>query len=152
MSDPSGIGGIAYTNRSLENFNNIIPGNSKTPHDIIPKIDSTGDLKKIKGIDVIITSIRNLLLTSKGTYVFDPEFGVGLHRFIFEMFDERTKEKISAEINAAVKRYERRAKITTNVRRLSGGKKGFRIDMSITYEGENRSVSLNFDESLLRDE
>jgi len=149
MSDSSYY--YSNTGRTLENFVETIPGSIRTPYDVLPKVDSTGDLKKIKGIDVIVTSVRNLLLTSKGSYVFDPEFGVGIHRYIFELFDDRTKDNITNDINVAIRRYERRAKITTNVRKMKGGKKGFKVDLDIKYEGENRSISINYDESLLKD-
>lgn len=136
---------------TLEKFRDTIPGNSKTPTDIVPLMDPSGDLKKITGIDVIVTGIRNLLLTSKGSYVFDPEYGVGIHRYIFDLFDERTEELIKSEITGALRRYEGRASVKPVIRKLSGGRKGFKIDLEIKYRGENRSISLSFDESLLRD-
>jgi len=42
--------------------------------DIYPMIDETGDWKVISNKDVIVNSIKNLLLTPLGRYPFDPTF------------------------------------------------------------------------------
>lgn len=135
---------------SLEGFRNLIPGNHRRVEDVAPSLEAHGDLKKLVGIDAIINSIRNILLTSKETYVFDPEYGLGLHQFIFEPFDDRTKEKIKTEVKKAVRRYEGRAKIGVIVRPLTN-RKGFRLDLNVKFRGDNRRLSLTFDETLLRD-
>ena len=49
------------------------------------------------------TNLRNLLLTAKGERIMQPEFGTGLHSFLFEQmddsFEERLKETITNSVN-----------------------------------------------------
>jgi len=134
---------------NLERFRKKIPGKKNIPRDINSKIAPSGDLEELEGIDVIINSVRRLLIISDRTYLFDPNIGVGLHRYIFEQADDRSNEQLERTIRIALKRYEDRAKFTVSVTQLSN-MKGFRIDVSIKYEGEEKIVSQIFDESLLR--
>lgn len=137
------------TNNSLEKFKKLIPGKKNVPRDIDSKLSPKGDFEELEGIDVIIKGITTILLTSKGTYVFDPEFGLGLHRYIFEPADEVTKNSIENEVRDALKRYEGRVQTNFRVVFLNN-KKGFRLDLSIKYQGSYKKVHITFDESLLR--
>lgn len=137
------------TNNSLERFNKLIPGKKNVPQDIDSKFTPSGDFVLLEGIDVIIKGLCNMLLTSAESYVFDPVYGVGIHKYIFEPADEITKNAIENDVNDAVRRYESRASVTTNIAFLSN-RKGFRIDMSIKYRGAQKKVHLIIDESFLR--
>ena len=136
-------------NNYLEKFKKIVPGNKNLPVDIDCRIGPSGDLKRLTGIDVIVSGIIRILLTSQGTYLFDPQFGLGLHRYIFEPKDEITREKIQSDVQSSLRRYEGRAKIKTNVRFLKNIK-GFAVDVTVDYDGQNKKLSINVDESLLR--
>jgi len=50
-------------------------------------------------------NLKCLLLTAPGEKVMDPEFGVGLRRFLFEQKDLRLDSRITAAINDQVGRY-----------------------------------------------
>lgn len=136
-------------NNYLEKFRKRIPGKKDLPEDIDSQIVASGDLKHLTGIDAIVAGIVRILLTSQGTYVFDPVFGLGLHKYIFEPKDDITREKVQSEVQQALRRYEDRAKITTNVRHLKNVK-GFAVDITISYKGEDKRLTINVDESLLR--
>lgn len=143
------ISAINRYSASLEKFRASVAKDRTAPKDIVSKIASTGDYKELRGIDVVVNSIRNLLLTPKRSYVFDPEYGIGIHKYIFEPFDASTKDEIRAEIMDACRRYEGRAYITVKITQMVD-MKTFVVNMTVKYEGEERTLSVKYDENLLR--
>lgn len=49
-------------------------------------------------------NLKNLILTNPGERI-DPDYGVGLKRFIFENITEDTLDNIKNKINSQIKRY-----------------------------------------------
>ena len=70
-----------------------------------PKISSYNDYTRDNIYDNIFTSLYSLLNTPKGTHAYDPEFGVGLRSMIFQHDDGRLSERITDDVNAAIRRY-----------------------------------------------
>ena len=134
---------------SIQGFFNSVPGEKDEIKDVDIYISNRGDLQEIKGIDVIIRSILNILFTVKGSYIMDPEYGCGLHKYIFEPCDDVTLESIQNEISMALLRYEGRAKVNSGIAFLQDGK-GFVINLTVDYRGETKKTSLMIDESLLK--
>src|ERR1035437_3261821 len=99
-------------NREFRFFQNQIAGKVNEVYDYIPVIDGTGDFTRISGIDVLVNSLRNLLLTPLGYYPFDPEFGSLLYKQLFELSDQPTQKNIEYEVSARVQRYDPRIKVT----------------------------------------
>ena len=97
--------------RDYDFFQEQISGKFSEIYDYIPVISGTGDLTRISGIDVVINSLRNLLLTPLGFYPFDPEYGSLLYKKLFEMSDEMTQQEIEYEVTYRVRRYDKRIKI-----------------------------------------
>lgn len=61
--------------------------------------DSADGFKMIKGFKALIKqNFKMLLLTVKGERVMEPDFGVGLKRFLFENFDQSTFAKMERAI------------------------------------------------------
>ncbi len=140
---------LLKTNNSLEKFRKVIQGRKNIPRDIDSDIHSSGDFKTLEGIDSIVKGIVNTLLTCDETYLFDPMYGIGLQKYIFEPCDFITKESIENEVKKKLSKYEDRANVTPSVSFFKN-KKGFRIDLVIKYEGQQKSVHINMDESLLK--
>lgn len=136
--------------KSLSKFYDIIPGSRYELKDVIQTLDDSGDLREIDDIDVIINSINNVLYTVKGTYIFDPNYGVGLHLYLFEPSDKKTEQSILREVREAIKIYESRAKIDVDVEFYSN-KKGFRLNIKVDNGNKSRTSKLIIDETLLRD-
>lgn len=86
-------------------------GKVGTIYDIFPAIDETGDWKVITDKDVIINSIKNLLLTPLGRYPFDPKLGSLLYKQIFELADQVTEEVILYEVTDRIEMYNDRVKV-----------------------------------------
>lgn len=121
----------------------------REPTDAIPLISPSGDLTEIKGVDAILRSIINILLIPHRTYIFDPEMGCGIYRYVFEPFDKETENNLKNEIRSVINRYETRASIDVDVVPLDG-KPGFVIILTIKYEGETKQVTLSIDEDVLK--
>jgi phage baseplate assembly protein W len=140
-----------YSNpkRDLESFRKYaLSHNAKG--DMGPRIEASGDFQELTSTESILEGLVTILLTSSNTYLFDPEFGVGLYKYIFEPADEITRNSIENEVMDAIRKYENRAKIGFTVHFLSN-KKGFRIDLTITNPGKQKiERRLVIDESLLK--
>ena len=134
---------------SIERFLKIIPGKKYDVKDIDCQIGPTGDFLEIYGINAIIKSIYTIFSISQGTYIFDPEIGSGLHKFIFEQADITTKTALEQAINSAILIYETRAAITYTLQFFSN-QKGFRVNLNVSYSGLTKKVDIDFDESLLK--
>lgn len=117
--------------------------------DVVSEIGSTGDLKEIYNVDVILNSIVNILSIVKGTYVFDPDFGCALCLYLFEPCDNTTLQKIKNEVKRQVSIYEARATIDIDVRFLYN-KKGFSIDITVSMDDQVRKSTVIINESVLK--
>ena len=134
---------------NIEQFFLKVAGAKSEIKDIDPVINNIGDLKELSDIDVIVRSLINLLLTSKGTYLFDADYGCNLYKYVFEPADEITQRDIYMELETAIRRYETRGKITYNVKFFSN-KKGFVVDLMIDYKDRKKKVGITIDESILK--
>lgn len=136
-------------NKNIEDFNRIVPGQNDEPRDIRPSLNQFGDFEEILGIDTVIENLRRMLLTPRGTYPFDPEFGSDIYKFIFEPADLVTKEEIEYEVSSLISylRYPK-TKITYKVIFFNDSK-GFRLDFDIKYNGEHKKSTVVLDETLL---
>jgi phage baseplate assembly protein W len=142
------ISGLSTRSTKIQKFLNTVPENNGVLKDIDSVIDSTGDFKLLKDIDVIVKSLERLLLIAPGTYPFDPTMGVGIHRFIFEPADSNTQDQIKDLINNAVANFEQRAKIEFDITFLNN-KKGFIVDFVVDYQGLRRNSKIEVSEETL---
>jgi len=112
--------------------------------DYIPHMAPVGDFKRIENIDVIINSWSNILLTPRGSYDHDPQYGSGLYNLIFEPATTNTRQLIINEINNSLKYYDNRATIKKiDVSFINSTKKGFNVDIQVSYNGEIKPLTLN---------
>jgi len=63
--------------------------------------------------EAINNSISNILFTSKGSKLGDPEFGINLDSVLFSQIDTITENIIYNDIYDAIKKYEPRININT---------------------------------------
>lgn len=131
----------------LDRFRKEVTGSDDRLHDFLPKITSAGDFQQIKDIDVIIASWNNILITPRRTHLHDPEYGSDLYKMIFEPVDDQTVDQIKREIEYRIQKYDNRASIDEIQVRLISNRKGFEVDIYVTYEGEKGTLSIRFDDS-----
>lgn len=62
-------------------------------------------------IESIYQSLFNILNTQKGERIFEPEFGIALEDYVFELADDITALAILQEIVTAVNKFEGRVKV-----------------------------------------
>lgn len=133
----------------LDRFSKQVVGSDGNIYDYLPKITASGDFKRVKDIDVIVSSWNNILLTPRRTYLHDPEYGSDLYLMVFDPVDDSTVERIKEEIQERLSYYDDRAIITDITVSLMSNGKGFSVNILAEYEGEEASLSVKFDDSTL---
>ena len=133
----------------LDRFKKQVIGSDANIFDFLPKITASGEFKRIRDIDVIITSWNNILLTPRRTYINDPEYGSDLHKMVFEPADDTTVERIKQEIEKSIGYYDDRAIITDITVKIMSNGKGFSVDIFAEYDNEEATLSVKFDDSTI---
>jgi len=131
----------------LNRFGNDIVGSDAKIFDYISVVTPSGDLRRIKNLDVIINSWNNILLTPKGSYIHDPEYGSNLHLILFEPLDDTTIERVRSEIKDCLLTYDDRAQISDINVRITPDGKGLEVDIDVIYKGERGKLSLTVNEN-----
>ena len=55
--------------------------------------------------DIVLFHLKNVILTSPGEKITDPDYGVGIKRYLFEQMTTGTLNLISKRISSAISRY-----------------------------------------------
>ena len=71
----------------------------------------SGDLIALKNENAISRSIRNIVMTTPGEKIFDPNFGSNISDILFENVDEVSAISIRDEIENSIKNYEPRVEL-----------------------------------------
>jgi len=69
---------------------------------------ATGDLLLATDIEAVKNSIKNIILTQKGTRPFFPEFGTRVSNLLFELASPLTASQINDEIVTGIEEFEKR--------------------------------------------
>ena len=133
----------------ISDFFKNVPGSNYVLKDIDSIIDGKGDFREIYDVNVIVNSINNILNIPKGSYLCDPNYGVGLEKYLFEPADDITRQNILNEVKNAIANYEKRATIQTEVYFFSN-KNGFQIKINVTMDDVTKEVKVNIVENLIK--
>ena len=68
----------------------------------------SGDLIALKNENAIARAVRNIVLTTPGEKLFDPDFGSSVSEILFENVDDITAVSIQEEIRSCLNNYEPR--------------------------------------------
>ena len=71
----------------------------------------SGDLIDLKNENAIARAVRNIVLTSPGEKLFNPEFGSSISEILFENVDDITAISIQDEIRSSLSNYEPRVEL-----------------------------------------
>ena len=71
----------------------------------------SGDLIGLKNENAIARSVRNIVLTTPGEKIHDPDFGSNISALLFENVDEVSAIAIRDEIENSLKNYEPRIEL-----------------------------------------
>lgn len=135
----------------LDRFKTQVIGSQESLHDYLSTIASIGDFKRIDNLNVIINSWNNILLTPRGTYLHDPEFGSDLYKYVFEPSDSESIEGIKNEVIERISLYDDRALIEDVEVNISNNGKRVTLKIFILYEGERGTLDVKFDDTTFAD-
>ena len=74
-------------------------------------VDATGRIGLSEYEEDIREALRIILLTSKGERVMRPDFGAGLHDFVFESMSATTIGRVQAAVTDALVKWEPRVEV-----------------------------------------
>lgn len=131
----------------LDRFNESVAGSNSKLADYTSRVAATGDFKRIRNIEVLISSWNNILITPRRTYQFDPNYGSNLYKMVFEPADDVTVEKVVEEVTSTLLRYDDRASIEEVTVTFFRNQKGFSVAIDVVYEGETGQLEVVVDES-----
>jgi len=131
----------------LERFNKFSVGTSDSFADYTSKISSKGDFTRIEGLQSILNSWNNILLTRIRSVDHDPDFGCELYKYVFAPQDQTTKDLIKQEIYQRLFYYDDRANIEDVVVSFLKDKHGFVINIYINYKGQKENLQMFIDEN-----
>lgn len=133
----------------LDRFNKNVVGSRGKISDFTSVLSSSGDFKRLEDINVILNSWKNILMTPKRSVDHDPEYGCGLHEYLFEPCDIKTEEKIKNEIMKQIPKYDNRATIKNIDVIFFSNKKGFYINILVNYKSKEITMKTIIDESII---
>ena len=94
-----------------------------------------GPFRLTKSIKQAITqNFKNLVLTNPGERMMDPNFGVGIREYLFELEDDGTQDEISEKIKNQVRQYMSNAIRVLDIRYTRGS--SYKGDM-VSIENTN---------------
>jgi phage baseplate assembly protein W len=97
-------------------------------------MNSRGEIERSSGVEDIEESIRLILGTRKGERVMRPEFGCGIHNYVFAAVGSTQVNLMVTSIREALGRWEPRievADVSASMRELDEGRILFTIDYRV---------------------
>jgi phage baseplate assembly protein W len=131
----------------FERFQKLVVGTSSSTADYTSKISSKGDFTRLDGIQAILNSWNNILLTPLRSVDHDPDYGCELYKYVFAPQDSVTLEAIKREIHERLFYYDDRADIKNVDVKFLKNKKGFVINIFISYKGQTDNLQVFVDEN-----
>lgn len=109
------------------------------------RLDATGGLALADSDRVIEESIRLILATAPGDRPMRPDFGCGIHDYVFAPMDATTAGRIVYEVRAALARWEPRIEVLdVDVTMSDVEPATFYIDLTYQLAGANDPRNLVF--------
>lgn len=91
---------------------------------------NSGDVTRKVDLNAVKQSVHNILMTSKGEKVFDPNFGCNLRAYLFDLFSPAIAAKIKAAIRYNLTNYEPRISL---------------ISVDVSEDSDNNSLRITVD-------
>ncbi|MEE1927543.1 GPW/gp25 family protein [Streptomyces sp. TRM 70351] len=109
------------------------------------RTSATGGIGLVSGDREITESIRLILATAPGERPMRPEFGCGVHDYVFAPADENTAGALAYEVRRALDRWEPRIEVTEVDVVLDRQEHGtLYIDVRYVHRGTNDPRNLVF--------
>jgi phage baseplate assembly protein W len=108
------------------------------------------DINKVTAEMAVITSIKNLVLTSHYERPFQPDLGCNVRNLLFENLDVITASVLEREITQMVTNYEPRAQVLSIRVLPSVDDNAFSVSMQFNIINRTEPVSIRFNLERLR--
>ncbi|WP_239336673.1 GPW/gp25 family protein [Frankia sp. CiP3] len=109
------------------------------------RTDATGSVALVAREREIVEAIRLILGTAPGERPMRPEFGCGIHDYVFAPADENTAGQIAFEVRAALERWEPRIDVRDVLVDFDAEEAGtLYIDIRYVIRGTNDPRNLVF--------
>ncbi|HWS34197.1 MAG TPA: GPW/gp25 family protein [Actinoplanes sp.] len=109
------------------------------------RVDATGGIALVSREAEITEAIRLIMATAPGERPMRPEFGCGIHDWVFAPADENTAGRIAFEVRRALDRWEPRIDVTDVVIGFDDEDNGvLYIDVRYAIRGTNDPRNLVF--------
>lgn len=109
----------------------------------ITEYTSSGyDLTIVYEIDAVVDHIIKTLFILRGTYVWDPEFGSDLLKYLFEPLDDTTLNQIKHEIDRVARSHPSVEDVIIDISNVSPDQKLVTIDVTLVVSGEEKRFTL----------
>ncbi|MFI1990093.1 GPW/gp25 family protein [Actinoplanes sp. NPDC020271] len=109
------------------------------------RVDATGGIALVSREREIAEAIRLILATAPGERPMRPEFGCGVHDYVFAPADENTAGRIAFEVRRALDRWEPRIDVADVLVGFDDEDAGvLYIDVRYTIRGTNDPRNLVF--------
>lgn len=111
-----------------------------------PSLNQLGDLSTVTNENSIKQSIRTIVHTSKGSRIFEPDFGCNVNYYLFEQMSTSTGLSLGKDLQANIIRFEPRVELL-NIRVIVGEEdQSYSVDITYrvleTQKVDRISVSL----------
>jgi phage baseplate assembly protein W len=97
------------------------------------RVDARGGIAIVRDEEDVVEAIRIIIGTAKGERPMRPEFGCGIHDYVFEAIDAYTIGRLDYEIRVALDRWEPRIEVLDIEFDDSGAGAG-RLLIDITFQ------------------
>jgi phage baseplate assembly protein W len=91
---------------------------NNTPTEIRDVTLNVSEFKKLKstnGKEAVARMIQNILVTKPGTYPNNPDFGVGIENYLFDLATQSLKSELNANITNQMTKWLNKDLINTNI-------------------------------------
>ena len=112
-----------------------------------PVTASGGEFHESSGSATIEQSIQLILKTAKGERVMRPDFGCGIHEYVFETIDTSTQTLIASTVEEALTEWEPRIEVrdvSVSTDRIASGELDIGIEYRIRQTNEARNLVYPF--------
>jgi phage baseplate assembly protein W len=108
----------------------------------------TGDLVMLNDVQSVIQSIRNLVLTVAGEFLWEPNIGGGVSKLLFELNVPLMKLHIFDRLKNVIERFEKRVELESLV--VNDIAEGYGVSITITFYMLNNPVAITETIPLIR--
>ena len=103
---------------------------------------ATKDIQKIKDIEAVKRSVRNLINTNHYEKPFHPEIGSNLRAMLFELMSPQMNHVISKQIENLINNYEPRCNLTEVFTQPMFDRNGYSVTISFMVNNHQEPVTV----------